>query len=205
MCIISVHVNEYYSVSELWLHTEKCWFMFISEEVVVCPGPRSMWRIEWCTLTLQVPMQPTGLSGRPLSPSFLLMARKRYAWRRKRNAYLFQFHFSNYTSNLRPMAYWPMPFTLQLTNRPQNRFTLLLFPQASHRSIENCYHIASYLPFLSYTYLAFRSDNILSQIWEIIMGVILKCQAGKVVYFYCTSKKINPPSYPQWFFFCCDP
>lgn len=118
--------------------------------------------IEWCTLTLQVPMQPTGLSGRPLSPSFLLMARKRYAWRRKRNAYLFQFHFSNYTSNLRPMAYWPMPFTLQLTNRPQNRFTLLLFPQASHRSIENCYHIASYLPFLSYTYLAFRSDNTLS-------------------------------------------
>lgn len=29
--------------------------------------------------TLQVPMQPTGLSGRPLNPSFLLMARKRYA------------------------------------------------------------------------------------------------------------------------------
>lgn len=31
--------------------------------------------------TLQVPMQPTGLSGRPLNPSFLLMARKRYACR----------------------------------------------------------------------------------------------------------------------------
>lgn len=93
MCIISVHVNEYYSVSELWLHTEKCWFMFISEEVVVCPGPRSMWRIEWCTLTLQVPMQPTGLSGRPLSPSFLLMARKRYAWGRNKNTYIFRFVF----------------------------------------------------------------------------------------------------------------
>lgn len=33
------------------------------------------------TYTLQVPMQPTGLSGRPLKPSFLLMARKRYACR----------------------------------------------------------------------------------------------------------------------------
>lgn len=31
--------------------------------------------------TLQVPMQPTGLSGRPLNPSFLLMAKKRYACR----------------------------------------------------------------------------------------------------------------------------
>lgn len=29
--------------------------------------------------TLQVPMQPTGLAGLPLKPSFLLMARKRYA------------------------------------------------------------------------------------------------------------------------------
>lgn len=32
--------------------------------------------------TLQVPMQPTGLSGRPLNPSFLLKARKRYACRK---------------------------------------------------------------------------------------------------------------------------
>lgn len=28
-------------------------------------------------------MQPTGLSGLPLKPSFLLMARKRYAWKNK--------------------------------------------------------------------------------------------------------------------------
>lgn len=34
------------------------------------------------SFTLQVPMQPTGLSGRPLNPSLLLMARKRYACRK---------------------------------------------------------------------------------------------------------------------------
>lgn len=35
--------------------------------------------------TLQVPMQPTGLSGRPLNPSFLLTAKKRYACRQPKH------------------------------------------------------------------------------------------------------------------------
>ncbi len=45
--------------------------------VHVCVGVFQMY-----SYTLQVPMQPTGLSGRPLNPSFLLMARKRYACRK---------------------------------------------------------------------------------------------------------------------------
>lgn len=50
--------------------------------VCACTGMYMCVSVFAVTYTLQVPMQPTGLSGRPLNPSFLLMAKKRYACRK---------------------------------------------------------------------------------------------------------------------------
>lgn len=58
-------------------------FVFVRHTHVTC-ADIACERVCVC-VTLQVPMQPTGLSGRPVNPSFLLTAKKRYAWRRHKH------------------------------------------------------------------------------------------------------------------------
>lgn len=106
----------------------KCSYIFMFICVCMCvPTHSSMCMsvgVFAVTYTLQVPMQPTGLSGRPLNPSFLLIARKRYACRK------------THIHMLTIPCQW-----IQLPQTHMHRILLTAFLLSEHFQIFPCDHI----------------------------------------------------------------